>query len=244
MLSRLRSVAPPSVEPRQIQLAGNAVSFTLKRSRLRRSIGLRIDHQGLTVSVPHRASEKSLQLLLQEKSPWILSKLSQWQAKKSVAPRWEDGEKIAFRGESLTLRILHALKNLPPQLNGDELVLHRVKIADVSGIEKAVLHWYRQQAEQVFQECVAHFAPLMQVNPSELRLTSARTRWGSCTSRGVVRLNWRLVKMPLPLIDYVVVHELAHLRQMNHSAAFWQVVAEVCPDYTERRKALKSHAVT
>ena len=89
--------------------------------------------------------------------------------------------------------------------------------------------WYRNEALQVFRECVEHFAPLLQVSPQEIKLTAARTQWGNCTVHGVVRLNWQLVKMPLHLIDYVVVHELAHLVEMNHSPAFWRVVESACP---------------
>ena len=107
-----------------------------------------------------------------------------------------------------------------------------------------VTQWYRREAELVFQECVAHYAPLMSVKPKQIKLTSARTRWGSCTSQGVVRLNWKLVKMPLHLIDYVVVHELAHLIQMNHSPAFWRIVENACPEYTAYRVELRNYGIS
>jgi predicted metal-dependent hydrolase len=87
---------------------------------------------------------------------------------------------------------------------------------------------------------VAHYAAVLQVAPAEIRLTTAKTRWGSCTARGTVRLNLQLVKLPMRLIDYVVVHELAHLREMNHSAAFWCVVGGACPDYAKLRRELKA----
>jgi predicted metal-dependent hydrolase len=115
--------------------------------------------------------------------------------------------------------------------------------AEADQIEKTVVQWYREEALRVFGECVEYFAPLMNVAPRELRLTSARTQWGSCTVRGVVRLNWHLVKMPLHLIDYVVVHELAHLVEMNHSLAFWKVVEGVCPDYRQCRAELRGYGI-
>ncbi len=115
--------------------------------------------------------------------------------------------------------------------------------ADAAAIEKAVMTWYRIEALRVFEECVAHFAPLMNVAPREIKLTSARTQWGSCTVAGVVRLNWRLVKMQLHLIDYVVAHELAHLVEMNHSPAFWRVVESVCPDYRQCRAELHGYGI-
>jgi len=110
-------------------------------------------------------------------------------------------------------------------------------------VEKIVTRWYRHEALRVFEECVAHFAPLMKVSPREVKLSSATTQWGSCTVRGVVRLNWKLVRMPLHLIDYVVVHELAHLAEMNHSPAFWRVVEDACPEYKKCRAELRGYGI-
>ena len=114
---------------------------------------------------------------------------------------------------------------------------------DNDHIEQAVSEWYRQQAEQLFVRRVAHFAPLMNVVPRTVKLSEAKTQWGSCTAHGSVRLNVQLIKLPERLIDYVVVHELAHLRELNHSAAFWRVVESVCPDYASLRGELKAVAI-
>ncbi len=222
-----------------MELAGTPVTYTLKRSNKRRSIGLRIDDCGLTVNMPLRASEKWLHSVLREKAGWVVEKLESWQAKKPVPPQWVGGERVLFRGEAYTLRIVPGLFDTPPQLHGTELIVHVSKADNPAAIEKIIMRWYRHEALQLFEECVAHFAPLMNVRPREIKLSTARTQWGSCTTRGTVRLNWQLVKMPLPLADYVVVHELAHLAEMNHSAAFWRVVGEVCPDYAKRRRELR-----
>ncbi len=245
MLGRLRhTLSPPPPEQRSIELAGKPVTYTLKRSGKRRSIGLRIDDHGLTVSMPLRASEKWLHSVLNEKAAWVVEKLGSWQTRKAPAPQWIDGEHIPFRGETFTLRIIPSLFNSPPQLRGEQLHLHLTDICNGIKIEKLVTQWYRGEAERVFAECVAHYAPLMRVNPKQIKLSSARTQWGSCTSRGVVRLNWQLVKMPLHLIDYVVVHELAHLVEMNHSAAFWRVVESACPDHAQCRADLHKYGIS
>jgi len=234
-----RLMTPPIVEQRCIELAGKQISYTLKRTGRRRSIGLRINDKGLTVHMPLRASEKWLNSVLQEKSAWVVEKLESWQAKKTAPQQWLDGAQIVYRGETFTLRIISGLFDAPPRLHGMDLLVHLVK-ADTPGlVEKTIIRWYHHQALQLFTESVGHYAPLMQVSPHEIKLSSARTRWGSCTTRGTVRLNWQLIKMPLKLIDYVVIHELAHLREMNHSAAFWRVVETVCPDYSNRRGALR-----
>lgn len=232
-----------AVEQRSIQLAGTPVTYTLKRSSKRRSIGLRIDDRGLTVNIPLRASEKWLHTVLTEKANWVVEKLGSWQTKKKVTLRWQDGEKIAFRGESFTLRIILSLFNSPVHLRDEQLFIHVTDIREEK-IEQIVTQWYKHEAERVFQECVAHYAPLMAVSPKQIKLSSARTQWGSCSAHGIIRLNWALVKMPLHLIDYVVVHELAHLIEMNHSAAFWRVVKKVCPDYTKCRAELRNYGIS
>ena len=272
---------PPAVEQRAALLAGKNVPYTLKRSSKRRSIGLRIDDRGLTVSVPLRASEKWLYSVLQDKAYWLVEKLDGWQTRKPVATRWADGEMIHYLGETLILRVVPGLFAATPVHRGGELSvfianghgsapddetrharfphpnplpqageganvsLREFHVSDdgAAQIERVVTHWYRQEAERLFAERVAHYASLLKVAPRAIRLSSAKTQWGCCTARGTVRLNQQLIKLPLRLIDYVVVHELAHLREMNHSAAFWEVVGSICPDYARLRRELKSIAL-
>jgi len=243
---RTPSAKPISVEQRSLQLPTHLITYTLKRSSKRRSVGLRIDERGLTVSVPARASESWVQTVLQQRVDWVADKLANWQAKKRDPQLWEDGGTLPFRGEQLTLRTVVSVFAGPPQLQGGDLIVYLGRSDDeqaAAKIQKQVTLWYRREALQVFQECVAYFAPLLAVTPTEIKLSNAQTQWGSCTSRGVVRLNWRLVQMPLHLIDYVVVHELAHLLEMNHSARFWSVVETGCPDYRQCRAELKGYGL-
>jgi predicted metal-dependent hydrolase len=244
MLKRLRNlITPPSVEQRAALLAGKHITYTLKRSSKRRSIGLRIDDRGLTVSMPLRAPEKWLHSVLQDKARWVVEKLDGWQTRKPAETCWADGGTISYMGDLLTLRVVQSLFAAPPQQRGSELWLFLAKDSDAAQIEQAVSLWYQQQAGQLFAQRVAHLAPLLNVAPRAVKLSAAKTQWGSCTARGTVRLNVQLIKLPLSLIDYVVVHELAHLREMNHSAAFWRVVETVCPDYARLRRELKAVAL-
>lgn len=249
MFNRLRNlIAPPGPpagglpveEKRAALLAGKHITYTLKRSSKRRSIGLRIDDRGLTVSMPLRASESWLHSVLQDKANWVVEKLDGWQSRKPQAMCWKEGEFIPYLGEQLTLRIRQSLFAAPAQRRGKELWLFVADDSDTVHIEQLVSHWYRQQAEPLFVERVAHYAPLLNVMPRIVKLSAAKTQWGSCTARGTVRVNEQLIRLPLRLIDYVVVHELAHLREMNHSAAFWSVVETACPNYTKLRRELKA----
>ncbi len=244
MLNALRrKISPPAIEQRHIDLSGKSISYILKRSSKRRSIGLRIDERGLTVSMPLRASEKWLHSVLQDKADWVVEKISNWQAHRPLPIMWHDGGRIPFCGDPLILRVEPDFFGAPPALRGAVLHLRLAGEATSAHVGRMVEQWYRQQALRLFEQRVAHFAPLLEVVPHILKLSSARSQWGSCTVHRVVRLNWRLIKLPLVLIDYVVVHELAHLVEMNHSAAFWQVVERGCPDHRMRRRQLRDFRI-
>ena len=244
MLKRLRNpAAPPSVEQRAALLSGKHITYTLKRSGKRRSIGLRIDDRGLTVSVPLRASEKWLHSVLQDKADWVVEKLDGWQTRKPAATVWQDGETIDYLGDLLVLRVAQSLFDSPLERRGKELWIFVADADETAHIEKLVSRWYQGEALAIFERRAEHYAQLLNVVPSAIKLSSAKAQWGSCTVDGTVRLNVQLVKLPLRLIDYVVVHELAHLREMNHSAAFWDVVGSVCPTFALLRKELKAVAI-
>ena len=226
MLKRLRKSAPPSVEQRAALLAGKHITYTLRRSK-RRSIGLSIDDRGLIVSVPLRASEKWLQSVLQDKANWVVEKLEVWKTFQADANRWQDGELIDYLGELLVLRVVQGLFAAPAQRRGRELCVFVVNGSETTCTEIAVSQWYQQEAERFFLLRTAHYAPQLNVMPRSVKLSEAKTQWGSCTAQGSIRLHVHLIKLPPRLIDYVVVHELAHLRELNHSAAFWQLVESV-----------------
>jgi len=244
MFKRLRNlVVAPGVEQRTALLSGKHITYTLKRSGKRRSIGLRIDDRGLTISAPLRASEKWLHSVLQDKANWVVEKLDGWQARKPAAIFWRDGETIDYLGELLVLRVAQSLFASPLQLRGKELWVFVADAGETAHIEKMVSRWYQSEAQILFEQRAAHYAQRLDVSPRAIKLSSAKAQWGSCTASGTVRLNEQLVKLPQRLIDYVVVHELAHLRELNHSAAFWGIVESVCPDYTSLRSELKDIAL-
>lgn len=222
-------------------LADGEISYLLRRSPRRRSIGLKIDPSGLTVSVPARLPQHEWEAVLREKSGWVRDKLEQMRIQAVPDFCWRDGEFIPYLGRSLELAVEGGgPRNLPVRLDS----LLRVALpdpGDSAALSKKVVQWYQREALALFQDRVHFLARQLDVAVSQLALTNARTRWGSCTSAGAIRLNWRLIKAPLAVIDYVVVHELAHLIELNHSTAFWQIVAQACPDFREQRAFLRKH---
>jgi predicted metal-dependent hydrolase len=154
-----------------------------------------------------------------------------------VPQRWETGATIGFLGESLTLMVDVGHSRASVERAMAHLFV-KVKKGEVAEIEKAVVTWMKKQALPHFAQRAFLFARLHQLTPPQVFLSSANGRWGSCNSRREVRFSWRLIKARPALIDYVVCHELAHLRHMNHSAAFWAEVRRMCPEFETLKKEL------
>ena len=238
---------------REILLGSHRVAYELRRGR-RRSIGFVVGTEGLTVSAPRWVSLADVETALREKQCWILRKLHEQQdrAQRLAAAKvdWRDGTGIPFLGETVIL-VLDA-RVTGAQLNTDAMALPGVPrltlhlglphTAQPEQIRDTVQSWLQRQARRIFEERCALFAPRLGVCMRRLSLSSASTRWGSASADGSIRLNWRLVHFGLPVIDYVVTHELAHLREMNHSPAFWEVVRAALPDF-ERARGVLRHEV-
>ncbi len=233
-----------------LHLAGQWVAYDLRRSR-RRSIGFMVGPEGLSVNAPRWVSQGEIESVLQAKAGWIQRKLMEQRerARRVHAARvdWRDGVGIPFLGETvivvLDARVTGAQLNTAAQaLPGvPHLTLHLglPQAAAAEQIRDAVQSWLQRQARRVFEERCALYAPRLGVHMKRLSLSSAATRWGSANADGSIRLNWRLVHFRLPTIDYVVAHELAHLKEMNHSPAFWGVVRSLLPEYEVARSHLR-----
>lgn len=250
------SVAPPASTfrhpqaDREILLGEHRVAYALKRAR-RRSIGFIVGAEGLSVNAPRWVGLGDIEAALREKAGWIVRKLHEQQDRmqRQLQARidWRDGAAVPFLGETVIVvldpRATGAMLNTDAQaLPGvPRLTLHvgLPHTAAPEQIRDTVQSWLQRQARRIFEERVQHFADKLGVRCTRLSLSSAQTRWGSASADGSVRLNWRLVHFALPTIDYVVTHELAHLREMNHSPRFWDVVRSVLPDYERARGTLK-----
>jgi predicted metal-dependent hydrolase len=219
------------VAPAHAVLGGLVVPYTIKRSGRRRSISLRIDETGLRVGAPLDASQRAIDKVLHAHGEWVLGKLTEWAARAAPVAQWTDGAHLMLLGESLLLRCLDDAA--PATIRGDVIQ------APASATEQHVVAALRDAALSCYRERVAHYCDVLALPHPEVRLSTARTRWGSCHIEGRILLNWRMIQMPMALIDYVVAHEVAHLVEMNHSKRFWAVVGRLVPDYAARRKAIR-----
>lgn len=232
----------PLKETRVIQLEGRVISYTLVR-RKRRTIGFKVDFDGLTVSAPPREPYTYLDQLISERARWISDKLREMDARRLPERQWKNGERLPLLGDELELYLYRTHTRSDPMQHAGKIYVGVPDTHDASTVQTRVAKWYRCQAERHFQTRIQTLAPQLGVDVPQFKLSNARTTWGMCLPSGEIRLSWRLIKAPQPQIDYVVAHELAHLKHMNHSRAFWATVARVFPDYQERRQALERDGV-
>ena len=243
---------------REIGLDGHRVGYVLRRVR-RKSIGFIVGPEGLAVHAPRWVGLREIEAGLREKGAWILKKLGEQQARahRRLAARvtWGDGAPFPFLGETVIVvldphagtapggAILDAAVDGLPGIARLTLHVGLAHDARPQQVRDAVQGWLQRQARRVFEERCRLYAAQLGVRWTRLALSSAQTRWGSAHASGAIRLNWRLVHFALPTIDYVVVHELAHLREMNHGPRFWDVVRSVVPDYERARGALRAEVL-
>jgi predicted metal-dependent hydrolase len=241
-------VGPNDAPLRKIQLGSHTVHYVLRRSA-RRSHGFMISDDGLHVTSPRRAPLDDVERAIRAKQNWILTKLFERSERRTLraerpAVEWVDGAQLPYLGSDLTLRLETAARShcvFDPDTR--ELRLGVTPGLEESQIRERVKLWFQGEAKRLFGERLDLYAPRVGVTYNAFALSSAGTRWGSCTVAGNIRLNWKLVHYPLALLDYVVVHELAHLREMNHSPAFWAVVGDVFPDYDGAKAALRKRSI-
>jgi predicted metal-dependent hydrolase len=241
-------VGPNDAPLRKIQLGSHTVHYVLRRSA-RRSHGFMISDDGLQVTSPRRAPMDDIERAIRAKQHWILTKLFERSERRTLRDHrppvaWVDGAQLPYLGVDVTLRLAPAARS-HCVYDPDTRELH---VGVTTGLEEwqireRVKLWFQGEAKRMFGERLDLYAPQVGVTYNAFALSSAGTRWGSCTVAGNIRLNWKLIHYPLGLLDYVVVHELAHLREMNHSPAFWAVVAEVFPDYDGAKAGLKKRSI-
>lgn len=224
--------------PRRIALAGHEVDYRLVRAR-RRSIGMQIDLAGLTVRAPRWVTIREIEGALADRAEWVVRTLAEWrERRRDVLPReWKTGARVVFSGRELGLAVYPARKKAVAVDLFHLTVLHP-DAQDERQVAAFAARWLREEALRLLTPMVAALAAHVTTIPPPVKLSNARSEWGSCTDKGHIRLNWRLVQLPPALAAYVVAHEVAHLVEMNHSARFWALVERLFPGHAEARRAL------
>lgn len=218
----------------------------MRSRRRRKTIEITVDPvQGVRVAAPARAALAEIEEIVARRAEWIRGRLQEHAAIFPADGRlFESGELFDYLGREVSLRVT---RDRRPQGTRVRLAQGRLEVtlaptgngAAREAVEAALERWYRARAARAIRSRVAHYAAATGDRPKDVVIRSQERRWGSCSSDGTLRFNWRIIMAPLPVVDYVVVHELCHLHHPHHQRAFWDAVAAVMPDYQAARAQLR-----
>jgi len=201
----------------------------------RKSIALVIDSEArLTVRAPFNARESEITNLIKQKKRWIIEKQKKISAlsNKHTPVEIKNGGNILFKGDNYTIKMSNVSRI---KISGENIIIPR------GSKKEKVAAWLKKEAKKLIRERLDMYARFMGVRYSALRISGARTRWGSCSGRNSLSFTWRLIMCPVQAVDYVIVHELSHITHKDHSPGFWAMVKSVIPDFKEQKNWLKSN---
>lgn len=202
----------------------------------RRSLSLTITKTGeLVVHAPKRLSTDEIFKYINEKEKWIITKQKEIQERLSINKDIINYNQIQFLGKKYNIEKFNGLKKI--ELTEDSLLLPTNLQDDIAKIKS----WFMSNAKQILKERLEYFANLMQIDYAKVTITNSKTRWGSCDMNRNIKLNFRLVMLPHKALDFVLIHELAHIIEFNHSKEFYKVIASVMPSYKLQQKQLKNN---
>lgn len=230
------------------KLGTGLISYSIRRSRRAKHVSLSIGAVGLQVVAPFTMNESEIISLVEKEQNWIITKYERYRQNRQIPAEREfvSGEKLIFIGHNYPLIVLEHTDGCT-NVNltaGQFLVGIDVDIPIEKRreeIQGKLEQWYRRRAKELITERLEYFSVKIGVKVNSVRFKNQKTRWGSCSQKGNLNFNWKLVMAPRDILDYVVVHELCHFKQMNHSPEFWRLVGTQISDYKERRKWLKEN---
>jgi len=227
----------------KINLDGQTISYTLKRSARSRCTRLEIRQAtGLTIVIPKSFNVVQVSDLLLKKKRWILNNLAKCsQARPAIAAKEiKDGDCVPYLGGELKLLVRqNGSSNNSTTLEENRLIIGLGNKNNKLGL--VLEQWYRIQAGRLINDKTDKLSAEFGLKYNRLTIRGQKSRWGSCSRKGNLSFNWKLMMTPEPVIDYVITHELMHLKEMNHTKRFWKLVSVHCPEWRERRKWLKQH---
>lgn len=230
-----------------MELENNEIDFNVEYRR-RKTLSIRIDPTGkILVIAPKGLPEEAIKGAVESKSKWIIKKLQDLKEidYRPYDRKFIDGEFFMFLGERIPLKIVidkGINKPIIEVVDGELNITTFEKEPEF--LETILKKWYKEQCFIMIVERVDYYKEILGKEPRKIKVKEQKRRWGTCTSRGDILLNWRCIMAPLDIIDYIVVHEMCHLIHMNHSKDFWRLVESILPDYKERKVWLKKYGLT
>lgn len=232
----------------QIIIGEMVIPYELNISTRAKRIIISVNQGQVKVSVPLGVTERQVQKFISAKQQWIFKHWQQFREQQILKVRkiYKSGQIFPYRGRNLTIRVgEHGCKTIGVRLIQDNLWINFPGNTPLEKrpdyIKKALIIWYKKQAGQLFRDKLDHYAGIMGVEYKALRIKEQKTKWGSCSAQGNINLNWKVIMAPDVVIDYLIIHELAHLKYLNHSRDFWDLVSDHMKDYKQWRKWLKDN---
>jgi len=222
----------------------NQYKYQLILSKKRKkTISLHIKEDGkILVYAPCGTSKSEIEKFVLSKQSWVSEKLSEKEkAVKPAEKHFLQGEEFLYLGELYPLEIENDLHQEPPlKLSFGRFILSQNCIKEA---RDSFIQWYKKEAKEKLSERVYHYSNRLQLFPRGIKITSAKFRWGSCSRDNNLCFSWRIIMAPLNVLDYVLIHELVHIREKNHSKRFWSSLESIMPDYKKHRRWLRTHEI-
>ncbi len=229
-----------------LEVAGRLVPYSVHFSGKAKRLSLRISPDtGLVFVVPKRLrrTDVNYEALLKTKGRWIVQKLDNVAKLQNQQPgvSFTDGSKLDVVGKEIILRVIHtSQKRASVRLEGEVLLVLTPEVGELQ-VRKVVTAWYKHVAKNIIPERVDLLNAPLGFPCKKVAVRDQKSRWGSCSRRGTLSFNWRMLLVPPSAMDYLIYHELAHLKEMNHSIRFWRLVRTLCPTYAEAEHWLKKN---
>jgi len=218
------------------------LSIEVVRTKRRKTASIKVIDGAVQAIVPDQLSDGRVEALIQKRTPWIRKKLREQSQEVTPRPKeYVSGESFTYLGRNYRLKVSRGTDR-EVKLKGGYLEVGLPKKPKVGDIRTALVEWYEEHALERLTEKTNRYAGIMGVSPNSISVRDYKSRWGSCSSKGEISYNWRIIIAPHPIVDYVVVHELCHLKHPNHSPAYWKSVKREVSDYEVCRQWLKEHA--
>jgi predicted metal-dependent hydrolase len=212
------------------------------RSPRRKTMALQIKNGEVIVRLPSFASIKTAEKFVHAKSAWVQQKLA-IQTPAPLEKSYQDGELFYFFGKQYPLKLIETNQSTSITFTDNQIQFHgRLNRLSPKGIKQKLTNWYKQQANTYLQHRTVELANKTGLKPKSVEVKTYKARWGSCRITGEIQLNWKLIMAPAEVIDYVIIHELCHLKHHNHSLRFWRLVESFQPDFKQHRLWLKKHS--
>ena len=217
----------------------NSFDYEVVRSD-RKTLSIEVHHQKVKVRAPQKAPDDWIENFVYQKAQWIARKLVEQAEKNESRIKLQTGEEVSFMGRQRVLEVTQGASKI--QLSDNELLI-RTKELTHESMAKQLDRWLLNQAKELLPQKVQSWAEVMglQKKLTGVRFRKTKTQWGHCTRKGIVQLNQLILLTPMFVIDYLIIHELSHLKHLNHSKRFWTLVEKYCPDYQQAEVWLKQH---